>query len=304
MPHIKQAQLTDFLQNRLLWDIEEIISFRKKDAVIRAAAAPPADYQCGGQDIWSIIMVSEVVTIRQIIPKHRRQEKGPVTDISFAKASRPTPKDWSKLLTPVPQTSSMAVDFDAEDPDLDEPAGNSATELPGESSVASASSPGALGQFLRSQATPGWAKHSTLVKVATELTESAQHQLRQVIDKNAEDAAAQQRWIELAVDNKLASFQKALTDQQATWELAQDRKLQDLKASQQEFQAQARQEFQNVHDTAATRHQDLMGQMASMMAVLQAHGPTGEKRPGDFPDTPAAKAKPAPCDSGAKSPAA
>ena len=68
-------------------------------------------------------------------------------------------------------------------------------------------------------------KHSTLVKVATELTESAQHQLRQVIDKNAEDAAAQQRWIELAVDNKLASFQKALTDQQATWELAQDRKL-------------------------------------------------------------------------------
>ena len=53
------------------------------------------------------------------------------------------------------------------------------------------------------------------------------------------------------MDNKLASFQKALTDQQATWELAQDRKLQDLKASQQEFQAQARQEFQNVHDTAA-----------------------------------------------------
>ncbi|CAE7461118.1 unnamed protein product [Symbiodinium sp. CCMP2456] len=272
VPHIKLAQLADFLKDRLLWDIEEIISFRKKDAVIRAASAPPTEYQCGGQDFWSIIMGSEVVTIRQIVPRHRRQDKGPVVDINFAATSRPTPKDWSKLLTPVPHPPSMGVD-DAEDPDLEEPQGDATN------------TPGALGQFLRSH-------------VATELTESAQLQLRQVIEKSAEDSAAQQRWIEQAVDNKLAIFQQALVDQQATWEKVQDRKLQDLQASQKEFQDLTQQEFQNVHDTAATRHRDLMNQMTSMMAVLQAHGPSGEKRPGDFPEQAVAKAKAMPSDSG------
>ncbi|CAE7237166.1 unnamed protein product, partial [Symbiodinium microadriaticum] len=273
VPHIKLAQLTEFLQIRLLWDIEEVISFRKKDAVIRAAMAPPAEFQCGGQDIWSIIMGSEVVTIRQIIPRHRRQEKGPAVDVTFAKASRPTPKDWSKLLTPVPHAPPMEIDFDEEDPDLDEPQDDSAAVPLGTHSAALTSAPGALDQFLRSQAAPGSAKHNTLTKVTTELTETAQQQLRQVIEKNAEDTAAQQRWIELAVDNKLANFQKALVDQQAAWEKTQDRKLHDLQATQKEFQDLTQQEFQNVHDTAATRHQDLMNQMTSMMAVLQAHGP-------------------------------
>ncbi|CAE7405810.1 unnamed protein product [Symbiodinium sp. CCMP2592] len=300
VPHLKVGQLSDFLQARLLWEIEEVISFRKKEAVIRAATPPPADYLIGGQDAWSIIMGSEVVTIRQIIPKHRRQEKGPVADISFAKASRPAPKDWSKLLTPVPHAAATNMDLDGYDPDLDDETTQFDAEMAGAQSAPASTAAGALDVFLRSQAKPGSAKHSALAQVATELTAQAQTQLRQAIDKNAEDAAAQQQWIENAVDSKLASFQKALTDQQAIWEQVQDRKLQDLQTSQKEFQAQTRQEFQNVHDTAATRHHDLMGQMSSMMAMLQAHGPSGEKRSSDFPESAAAKAKVSPGDSGAK----
>ncbi|CAE7944048.1 TU20, partial [Symbiodinium necroappetens] len=278
VPHLKMAQLADFLKDRLLWEVEEIISFRKKEAVVRAASPPPSQYQCGGQDFWSIIMGTEAVTIRQIVPKHRRKEARPVEDITFAASNRPVPADWSKLLTPVPCGPSMEID-DGDDPELE--------ELPGDGTTTS----GALGQFLRAQAMPGSSRHCKLTQVATELTESAQQQLRRVIEKSTEDNASQQRWLEMAVDSKLATFQQALLEKQTTWEKAQDSKLQELQTAQQELKESTQLEFQNVHDTAANRHRDLMNQMTSMMAVLQAHGPGGEKRPGEFPEHAVAKAR-------------
>ena len=95
----------------------------------------------------------------------------------------------------------------------------------------------------------------------------------------------------MTVDSKLASFQQALLEKQTTWEKAQDNKLQALQTAQQELKESTQMEFASVHETAANRHRDLMSQMTSMMAVLQAHGPGGEKRPGEFPEHAVAKAR-------------
>ena len=293
VPFIKQCQLTAFLEERLLWDIEEVISFRKRDVVVRAGSPPPTEHRCGQQEFWTFVMGEAVVTIHQILPRQRHREPAKVDEIVFAKANRPTTSEWSKLLTPLAKPSGgMDVDDDGKVEEVCATALDSQTQ---DQSVGA----DAVDRLLRTQAAPGSIVHDRLSHVANQVAENTQQLMKAELKKNVEAAADQHKLLEQTIEEKFVNFERVMAEKQAVWEAKQDTRItsiqQTMQASQDELRQQTKQEFENVTATATRRHEDLMSQMATMMTLLQSQAAGGDKRPADSPvGAPAAKAKTGP----------